>query len=123
MRNNIISKELISEVLGKEIVDFNMLSHPENRTLLAYKPNSEKVGSIINIYELAHKCKEWANSCGIKGKNYQLLTSLFPEYLGGAYCEVWSGAHNQMDANLLANTEYEAIFKACQWILDNKETK
>lgn len=110
-----ISKELLSEVLGKEIVDFNMLSHPENRTILAYKPNSEKVGSIINIYELTHLCKEWAVKEGYALIEYPFAVELYNEKLVLRCCKI-------TDKTTILYCP-SRVFKACQWVLDNKETK
>ena len=85
-------------------------------------PKGVYTSKSINVYELAHLCKEWANKCGIKGKNYQMQSSLRPQSLGGAYCEVWSGAFQQTDDDFESNSEPEAIFKACEWILGNNES-
>lgn len=79
----------------------------------------------VNIYELAHKCKEWANSYNAviiswcRGCPIEHKDELF-------HSEVYF-AHNY-DENIdstfelfSAESELEAVFKACQWILDSKE--
>ena len=73
----------------------------------------------INVYELAHKCKEWALNKGYylraeQGFNYkdnlQWTAFLNTNMDDGAdYVDYWN------------NTEPEAIFKACEWILKQKE--
>ena len=105
------SKELLSEVLDIKVVEvYKIGSNPnfKDNTLL-YRV--EGCGDLftINIHELAHKCKEWANIK--KGM-----------YLSSGYDEVdkkWEAM--MMQITFVADTEPEAIFKACQWILDNKE--
>ena len=71
--------------------------------------------SKVNTYELAHKCKEWAFS-----KGYRLVSYLYEpdEFV----CDL----RNLLDQDLFTynrNTEPEAIFAACQWILNNTKAK
>lgn len=114
-----ISKELFSEVLGKVY----MLKHiPSEPSLIRWYANDfdvkHEIYVSVNIYELAHKCKEWAfnnrysilvDILGIN--NYQIsmenLTNGKPVYVKDSYNTI----------------EPEAIFKACQWILDNNGIK
>jgi hypothetical protein len=73
----------------------------------------------INIHELAHKCKEWAKSL-----DYRILSG----YDDCDDMETWTVLINHRygeggcscDDFFEAETESEAIFQACQWILDNK---
>ena len=70
----------------------------------------------INIYELAHKCKEWA-LC----KGYRLESSTFhPNDGGKPYCAV--GAYVRTEHCSNDDTEIGAIFKACEWILQQRTT-
>jgi hypothetical protein len=99
-----ISKELLSYVLGQcckipESVEYNNLIY---FCELQWEKRS------INIYELAHKCKEWAAS-----RNIRLNSSL-------DHCDVWSSEFDECAHTSFAASEPEAIFKACQWILENK---
>ena len=64
-----ISKELLNKVLNIEIVSYQM----KQKNILAYEYNKVSKNQwsgktfcnrSINIYELAHKCKEWALSKG-----------------------------------------------------------
>ena len=79
----------------------------------------------LNIYEFAFKCKEWASNLG-----YQIISGpsderAYREDFEQAYSEVlWyegDDIHRKYKNKLfLACSEREAIFKACQWILENK---
>lgn len=129
-----ISKELLREVLGYEIIDIFFIEgnivtfHFRCGSLDSFHTES------INIHELAHKCKEWAN----KKRAYIILSgiceyrdvSVQPEkrYLTyfcdmgfGIPTQKWIGHVGNNSKRVYATTEPEAIFKACQWILDNKE--
>ena len=107
------SKELLSEVLGCNIKDIYKINSNPNfgNNELVYSISG--VGDIlsINTYELAHKCKEWAFDKGFVLKSYKKQ---------GAFSGTY---HYAIDINdkiceWLANTEYEAIFKACEWIME-----
>ena len=125
-----ISKELLSVVLGIP------LSHIRyNDTTNLYEIFKEDLfnwsdGSYgrwsnleVNIYEFAHKCKEWAVNLS---PNKHALSS-YPRWgdirnykkTNGFYyiCQ-----HLVNGAQFEAETEPEAIFKACEWIL-TKDSK
>ena len=113
-----ISKELLSEVLGYEVEirGFKDKFIPAN---FEYIKDMIDVKA-INIYELAHKCKEWAyTKC-----NYTLESTSNPF---GGFCKIEiyeidiGKAYNKPDDVYRGTNEPEAIFKACQWILENKE--
>ena len=107
-------KELMSEVLGVEVLYYKVLDNT-----LSYQAKDKYQTQAINIYELAHKCKEWAVE-----KSYVLETS----YEGvnkhfGKYCicrvffdgnKVYDNYTNSVDYE----KEVEAIFKACEWIME-----
>jgi len=128
-----ISKELLSEVINIKIEDIidlkkfgNDLKYYEKCLLKSccdgrLSDNKDSIRKSINIYELAFKCKQYALKRGYildsqsrsycKGKGICFIylddwTSEFPEYCLESF---------------LADSEIEAIFKACQWILDNKK--
>ena len=107
------SVELLSEVLG---IEATKIHHDKANREIDYFDDVKMLGS-LNIYELAHKCKEWAVEQGyhINSKCYEI---------GGLACIT----DNQGGMEILgcmetfhANTEPEAIFKACEWILENKD--
>jgi hypothetical protein len=63
-------------------------------------------------------CKEWAFT-----NEYRIISQYIPK---GTFTSSWAKVQNLVsdDTKYLfkcnENTEYEAIFQACQWILDNK---
>lgn len=115
-----ISKELLSKVLGIADCRVNQMIG----TTLEYY-SSIKGWRKINIYELAHKCKEWAWNT----QNYQ-ISSMFinlefktaKELSEAPQCQanMWND-NGEFAGYFDAKTEPEAIFKACKWILDNKD--
>ena len=108
-----ISKELLSEVIGYK-VDYIASS---GNTYIGF--HTEMGGKNINIYELAHKCKEWALS-----KGYYI--SLIIDEDDKTKCRYvlnlsWNDGY-EVDFIIASepySTETEAIIKACEWILDN----
>jgi len=99
---DIITKELLSEVLGKTV------SNPRFATSDIMLRYSYGTGfQEINIYELAHKCKEWAkeNNIIVSSNQYSVLVT----------------DNSNIRELFKAHTEPEAIFKACQWLLENKD--
>ena len=113
-----INKELLSEVLALTVVKVLELEG----SILWYKGIVNVNGSpyakelSVNIYELAHKCKEWAFNNGYElrsGQDIDVKKELcyFCEYKQERQLDYLNGDY------FLAETEPEAIFKACQWIL------
>ena len=121
-----IIKELLSEVLEVEIIDFNIIGNKLNYIIPNYETEEDgdliyiDLGQNINIYEFAFKCKEWAL---IKG---YIIDSLIRGYCSGkAICFVYvDDWQSEFSENCLKSftedTEIEAIIKACEWILENK---
>ena len=115
----VISKELLSEVLGK---DANFHKYIEDRSVVLYIQDIADCRE-INLYELAHKCKEWA-----KSKGYYLTTK---QHKDGFLCYVNLDftidlSHKKIKCNLIgfdglvnADTEFLAVKKACEWIQNN----
>ena len=74
--------------------------------------------SEINIYELAHKCKEWAFR-----QRYELRTSVrgVVDVYDHVNIDSVSGLMGEfIDCHNEADTEHEAIFQACERILKDK---
>lgn len=119
-----ISKELLSEVLinnetfvlkskNNKIKKMWLFDEETNLFMVDFTGGN---WFCINIYELAHKCKEWAYNKGFKiisGERLQDINALFIiEITDMKYNLVYREFHK---------SEIEAIVKASEWIL--KEIK
>lgn len=116
-----ISKELLSVVL-----DIPLQHIRYNGTTNHYKIFKENLFNWnsgdygrwsnleINIYELAHKCKEWALK-----HHYKVISK--PDNVPGLW-EAYVNLSLTSKHGEVADTEPEAIFKACEWIL-TKDSK
>lgn len=126
-----ISKELLSEVLGYKVVAYshNGLSNGKigekftlhiNPKQRADKPSSCVVPQeSINIYELAHKCKEWAFDKGYiieVGVHPTIKKDRMDRYY---FYKITTDRGKQLVPKFVEviKTEEEAIFKACELIL------
>lgn len=111
-----ISKELLSEVFGEKRV---ILDHEVsiNKTEIHYGHKDIDEDGFINIYELANKCKEWAYKQSSHSTGYAIKTVHYGDSVVGGF----TGIEESYIDN--CKTEYELVFKLCQWILDNKEQK
>lgn len=114
-----ISKELLSEVLEEKVIIIEVL---DSEAIFGEKQlwiTSEKsFDCAVNTYELAHKCKEWVISLELRF--YANIDSGFDDdqnEFNSWFCCIGRGWSKTKP--FYANSEPEAIFKACQWILDN----
>ena len=105
-------KELLSEVLG---LCCGVKSIRNSEVVYWFNCIGEVRESSINIYELAHKCKEWA----VIRQFYNVASLL--DYTGYT-CIIRQDPMTFLNTELRfrAGTEPEAIFKACQYIMENK---
>ena len=110
-----ISKELLSEVLEVEIIDFEIIWNILNYIIPNYETEEDgdliyiELSQNINIYEFAFKCKEWALS-----KGYFIYSTNELSFIKTFSLETIETFSNGKD------TEIECILKACEWILENK---
>ena len=119
MKDLKLSTELASAVLGKEVTKCSLINKARNSINITYFEDKEDFNTICrewNIYEFAFKCKEWAENKGyiIFSKNKECLIYSIDEVYDVIECL------NQYEDYFEADTECEAIFKACEWILKNK---
>lgn len=105
-----ISKELLSIILGEKAYDIKYVSD----NIISFYTDYDQYEE-INIYELAHKCKEWANKQGCK-KVYSGIYESTDQ--GSLYICIISSLEANHTLDFWENTEQEAIFKASQYILD-----
>lgn len=117
-----ISKELLSEVLENE-VPYQVKVHKiiiKNNSLNYFYNSKDNSGGLfeaneyINIYELAHKCKEWLEyNCFYDVMIVEYEVYLMEDIWGecGAYSHKRFTSENSWILNL---------FKACQYTMENK---
>ena len=123
-----ISKELLSEVLKKEIKEkyngsyefvcngvSSAGSNEVSSTLAFY---DSEIDFSINIYELAHKCKEWAyNNFGLNIFIEKHTFDLYEASIKICRFKNKFGSYNSFYFYYpKENTEVQAIIKACEWI-------
>lgn len=111
-----ISKELLSEVLGIELywkdmkIKDNIIIYPHKNGIY----NEEKE---INIYELAHKCKDYAFD-----KGYEITESHFTiriKKLSTGEIRTYEYSEDEQNEGITFKPEYS--FKACEWIREQKD--
>ncbi len=112
------SKELLSAVTYSELSDIEMFGKSQIKCHkivkdvdFGYEVRDAKVREYINIYEIQHLMKEWAVS-----KGWHLYTCITENE--GALCD-GAKAHNKQ-LYYDADTEFEAVIIACEWILKDK---
>lgn len=120
MKDLKISEELLSEILHAEIIDVEK-NLRGNCLRYCWNDRAMAITQEINIYELAHLCKEWmaTQGYGIKTETYDYMED---DSFSGTYWSIIKlRAKNWKDRgcpNCGANaTEIEAIIQACEWIL------
>lgn len=128
---NIISKELVSEVLKVEVnkdvkfldsdrmlyiqIDVNTIPFSDS-TMMCKFADDKDYGSyhLVNIHELSHICKD-------KMFGSRFTYTHIKEDSCWIYRVYDNLKHKKYEFIELEDTK--AIFKACQWILDNKGIK
>jgi len=106
----ILSKEVLSEVLG---VEAKIIKIYNDEFWIELGEEDEKM---YNMYQLAHLCKVWAYRV-----NEYSIESGCDNCSGWAYIrDRNSCSDDQAIERVIADTEVEAIFKATMWIY-NKE--
>ena len=116
MKDLKISKELIKNVLVKEtenLSDNFTFNINDNYILFADEGECQFE---VNIYEFAFKCKEWALS-----KGYSQLSGKDNIYEKGEGFVCSIGSTTLLIKDFYADTELEAILKACEWVLELKK--
>ena len=112
-----ISKELLSEVFGIDILE---VQNELYKSRLYYsvanrsKPMNRQ-NRYLNIHELAHKCKEWAFDAGEWHiKSHKVI------YPKGMWRVEFESPSEDLQT-IHEVTEPEAIFKACEWIMEQNK--
>lgn len=116
------SKELLSAVLGGDISSVSVAGNKITYTIPNYETEEDgeltyiDLGTNINIYELQHKIKEWASVCGYSLSSFWC----FEKQDWSCWIEQKDGKFMGMNNYYHADTEFEAVVKACEWILSGK---
>ena len=111
-----ISNELLTEVVG---LCCGVKSIRNSEVVYWFNCIDEVRESSINIYELAYLCKEWASK-----HHYSVMSGWEMTHWGGAYrVDVFRNSDNILFSMSTVKTEPEAIFRACEWILDQVTKK
>ena len=121
-----LSDELASAVLGKEVTKCSLINKTRNSINITYFEDKEDFNTVWkewNIYELAFKCKEWAytNKYRLSSGQHRLNTKqehYINNQIASYFCSVYYITNDDSDIQIDANTEPEAIFKACEWLLE-----
>ena len=100
-----ISKELVSEVLRIKAVYIEGCDHRDDIIVIWTDLHSKPLME-INIYEFAFKCKEWA----FKNSKYGICSNPIEAW-------TWNVEQDLLIEEFKADTEIEAIIKACEWVL------
>ncbi len=120
-----ISKELLSEVLTeklkrhnpsfKEVIESAYDKEFEALQINYLGKNGVIYGYMINIYDLSYKCKEWAFKNG-----YFLHTTMKINHITKELSyKVSIEPTEYAEYAKTSDTEPEAVFEACEWILKN----
>ena len=105
--------ELLKEILEQDVKEYRL----ENNELIYILENdTAEIPDLhsINMYELSHKCKVWANF-----NNYIIDVNYRSENEVNVY---WmSKLNNKMSFKY--NSEPESVFEACKYILEQIKNK
>lgn len=117
-----VSKRLVEAVLEKELFLEHLWGIDKNSLLYYTEENGG--GEYINVHELSYLCKVWAYENGFTINSSVYAASSLKN--GKRTYRIFGVVNMIKDyecsfEKIFANSEPEAIFKACQWILDNKD--
>ena len=112
----LISKKLLSEVLGEKDYRIEMFDNTRKisiiRTIVVIPTTYGN--SNINIYELQHLCKEWARKHGYNTHSVRNVKE---------YVVYLSGDRVEPSEDYRSSSEPDAVFQVCEWILEQKDKK
>ena len=124
MKDLEISKELLSEVLNLKVVSHSLLNKLNNSfdiTYMQLKDNPYTRSMPINIYEFAFKCKEWIlnqknKDCFYIADQFSLNIESQMGVIKYFWCVLLKN-NSRVSPEFKADSEIEAIIKACEYIL------
>ena len=106
-----MTTELLTAVLGYDVYTISRV-HNNNINVTGNTPKYEPNLLSINIYELMHLMKEWANQVC----ECDLVTLYLTK---GWICCDWYEQNTNLSSK--CSTEVEAVTQACQYLLTNKD--
>lgn len=126
MRDLEISKELLSKVLNLKVVSHSLLNKLNNSfdiTYMQLKDNPYTRSMPINIYDFAFKCKEWIlnqknKDCFYIADQFSLNIESQMGVIKYFWCVLLKN-NSRVSPEFKADSELEAIIKACEYILNN----
>lgn len=118
IENPTISIALLSTLLGVSVKaidthETHNVVKPNQIAYLAHDSDDCAFEDEINIYEVLSKAKEYAYD-----KKYSLLSSKW-KALGEYVVHITKGLTKKKE--FIGETEYEAVFKACEFILEKEQ--
>ena len=121
----IISKELLSEVLNYEVDIFLGINKNEIDYTCCRDENEGYIDISINIYEFAFKCKEWIlnqknKDCFYIADQFSLNIESQMGVIKYYWCVLLKN-NSRVSPEFKADSETEAIIKACTWIMENSK--
>ena len=132
--NPIISKELFNKLIEADLIELrdHLIQKDDTvenihqictRNELPFSLTSYSELLVINVCDLAHSCKIWANTFDKERPSdcFSIISS--ETWLAGVTAgksTVLNGFDEVIYDAPYCMTEYEAIFKSAEWILKNK---
>ena len=114
-----INIKLLSEILKKDVIKCSIMNKHTKCVNITYYPHDDFNYTSItteNVYELANMCKEWAYQ-----QEYEVASA--KDSKNSYYCETYCFLGGIYVPRVVEKTEPEAIFKSCEFILENREIK
>ena len=118
-----ISKELLSIIMCAKIERFRIL----NNIAHIYYINDEQE-YFISVYELSYRCREWARNNDYEvsackpivqdDEGKAVINYWYKAYIHKFELGTYSGPEQILKFDINCSSEPEAIFKACEWILE-----
>lgn len=111
-----ISKELLSEIMQLGILEVGEVDDCY-LSFNYYILDDDNIKACINVYELAHKCKEWIINKGYVLKLCYVLENDTRELCFIETTLLKSNQYSSDYYDMDSKTEVEAVIKASEWIL------
>ena len=118
-----ISKELLSIIMCAKIERFRIL----NNIAHIYYINDEQE-YFISVYELSYRCREWARNNDYEvsackpivqdDEGKAVINYWYKAYIHKFELGTYSGPEQILKFDINCSSEPEAIFRACEWILN-----